>query len=92
MGISTFIEKDSSSSSASRQAAQKPASGLGAFTETDNASATAPKRSSPQISTKGIIFIDGTAARQLPITYYEIIDEIEYYDIENGERYYETVY
>jgi len=92
MGISTFIEKDSSSSSTFRRTAHKLVSGSGVFTEIDNAFNTTPRRSTPQIPTKGVIFIDGSTPIQTTITYYEIIDEIEYYDIENGERYYETVY
>jgi hypothetical protein len=73
MGISTFKEKDSSSSSVPRRVIQRR-------------------------SSKGVTFIDGTTTR-LPIpppppfsfTYYEIINGIEYYDIEDGERYYETI-
>jgi hypothetical protein len=92
MGLGTFIEKDSSSSSAPRRAVRRPVPGLGAFTEADNASATTPRISSPQISTKGVIFIDGNNVKPILFTYYEIINGVEYYDIENGERYYETVY
>lgn len=99
MGIGTFIEKDSSSSSAPRRATRIPPPGLGAFAEKDSASSTAPRRAVPRKSTKGTTFIEDTNYIGIvvpplpsPITYYEIIDDIEYYVIENNERYYETVY